>query len=86
MAKSVRFLILAALAASGLWTAAPAQEAPRRLIVERGVDFPGGDLRSIFSTSLPLCRDACLAEPACRAFTFNTAASACFLKAAPAGR
>lgn len=87
MAKSVRFLILAALAASGLWTAAFAQEAaPRRLVVERGVDFPGGDLRSIFSTRLPICRDACLAEPACRAFTFNTAASACFLKAEPAGR
>ena len=52
----------------------------RRITVEPGVDFYGSDLRSIFGTTLPICRDACLAESACTAFTFNTAASACFLK------
>ena len=52
----------------------------RRITVEPGVDFYGSDLRSIFGTTLPICRDACLAEGACTAFTFNTAANACFLK------
>ena len=52
----------------------------RRVTVEQGVDFYGSDLRSIFGTTLPICRDACLADDACTAFTFNAAASACFLK------
>ncbi|MFO1209776.1 MAG: alpha-2-macroglobulin family protein [Amaricoccus sp.] len=52
----------------------------RRVTVEAGVDFYGSDLRSIYGTTLPICRDACLAEDACTAFTFNTRASACFLK------
>lgn len=90
MAKPVRTLVLAALAALGLGLPGAAQQSPgdagRRLIVERGVDFPGGDLRAIYSTSLPICVDACLAEPACRALTFNTAASACFLKGAAGSR
>ena len=90
MAKPVRTLMLAALAALGLGLPGAAQQAPgdagRRLIVERGVDFPGGDLRAIYSTSLPICVDACLAEPACRALTFNAAASACFLKGAAGSR
>ena len=52
----------------------------RRITVEPGVDFYGSDLRSLFGTTPPICRDACLAEGACTAFTFNTAANACFLK------
>ena len=44
----------------------------RRITVEAGVDFYGSDLRSIYGTTLPICRDACLAEDACTAFTFNT--------------
>ena len=52
----------------------------RRITVEPGVDFYGSDLRSLFGTTPPICRDACLAEGACKAFTFNTAANACFLK------
>lgn len=76
-----------ALAISGLLTLAPlaasAQEtgvAERRLVPEAGVDFYGGDIRSIYGTSLTLCSTVCLSEPACRAFTFNQAANACFLK------
>lgn len=68
--------------------AAPAGGAvpERRVIVESGVDFFGGDLRSLYGTTLPICRDACLATDACTAFTFNTAASACFLKSADGTR
>lgn len=75
-------LALCASAAAGSAVGqAPGGPLPeRRLTVEPGVDFYGGDLRSIFGTTLPICRDACLAESGCTAFTFNTAANACFLK------
>jgi len=85
---ALRLLAIVALAALAAIAGgpAPAQDGPapllpeRRAVVEAGVDLYGGDLRSIFATSLPICRDACLAEPECRAFTFNLAAGACFLK------
>ncbi|NIR58024.1 MAG: hypothetical protein GWO02_00125, partial [Gammaproteobacteria bacterium] len=60
-----------------------AQDVPlpqKRAIYEADVDFYGGDLRSIFDTTLELCRAACEAEGSCRAFTYNTRAAACFLK------
>ncbi len=61
--------------------AALAQTAPeRRTIYEDGVDFYGGDLRSIFDTQLEACEQACLSDLECKAFTYNRAASACFLK------
>ncbi|HRO12515.1 MAG TPA: PAN/Apple domain-containing protein, partial [Amaricoccus sp.] len=71
-------VVVAAGAAAAQAPGGPLPE--RRLTVEPGVDFYGSDLRSIFGTTLPICRDACLAEGACTAFTFNTAANACFLK------
>ena len=70
--------VLAVGSAAAQGTDGPLPE--RRITVEPGVDLYGSDLRSIFGTTLPICRDACLAEAACTAFTFNTAASACFLK------
>ena len=78
-------LLTAALALllSGVVVAAQDAAGPlpeRRITVEPGVDFYGSDLRSIFGTTLPICRDTCMAESACTAFTFNAAASACFLK------
>jgi hypothetical protein len=78
-----RLLSLAVVAGVGLAAAvAGAQEAApeRRPVAEPGVDFYGGDLRAIYATTLPVCRDACLADGACVGFTFNTAAAACFLK------
>ena len=69
-----RRLLAAALALLSA-VAAQAADAPlpeRRIIVEPGVDFYGSDLRSIYGTTLPICRDACLAETSCSAFTFNT--------------
>ena len=52
----------------------------RRTIYEDGVDFYGGDLRSIFDTQLEACENACLSDLECKAFTYNRGASACFLK------
>ena len=74
-------LLCAGVAAGGAAAQGPAGPLPdRRITVEPGVDFYGSDLRSIFGTTLPICRDACVADDACTAFTFNSAASACFLK------
>lgn len=60
-----------------------AQETPlpdRRMIFEQNVDYYGGDLRAIFETDINFCERTCLSETECQAFTFNTGASACFLK------
>jgi len=52
----------------------------RRAVVVPDVDLYGGDLRPIFKTPFDDCVAACLAESECKALTYNTAASACFLK------
>ena len=52
----------------------------RRFVLHRDVDFFGSDLQSIFDTSLENCESACLGDTQCRAFTFNTRNSSCFLK------
>ena len=77
--------VLAGLLA--LWAAAaptvaetPGPVPPRRVVAEAGTDFYGGDIRSIYGTSLDLCRNICLDTADCGAFTFNLKANACFLK------
>lgn len=64
---------------------APAQELipDRRLVLIENTDLPGGDLRSIFDTTLEACERACLTNPACKAFTFNSRKGACFPKSEP---
>ena len=60
-----------------------AQENPvpeRRMISSIGQDFYGGDIGSILETDFRNCRNVCMANPGCKAFTFNTRAGACFLK------
>jgi uncharacterized protein YfaS (alpha-2-macroglobulin family) len=55
----------------------------RRLVLSQDVDLPGGDIASIFDTTLNACESACLANTTCTAFTFNAKANACFIKANP---
>lgn len=55
----------------------------RRLVISQDVDLPGGDLASIFDTTLDACERACLANTACDAFTFNAKSNACFVKSGP---
>ncbi|SMH41591.1 alpha-2-macroglobulin family protein [Maritimibacter sp. HL-12] len=52
----------------------------KRVILHRDTDFPGGDIQSIFDTTLEVCESACLAREDCGAFTYNTRSQACFLK------
>ncbi len=81
----MRFGIIA-IAAFSLIAVSVLADSPvpeRRLSLVRDVDFPGGDLQSIFDTSLEACQLACLTNPRCGAFTFNTRSGSCFTKASP---
>lgn len=76
---------IAALIGLGFVQIATAQESlvpDRRAVVSRDVDFYGADLQNIFDTTYQACRNACLANPDCNAFTFNTVSNACFPKSA----
>ncbi len=63
---------------------AAAQDAiPDRFVsITRDVDFPGGDLRPIFDTTLSACEAACRADPDCVGFTYNGRNGSCFPKSA----
>jgi uncharacterized protein YfaS (alpha-2-macroglobulin family) len=54
----------------------------RHVAISRDVDFPGGDLASLFDTNLDACQAACEANAACVAFTFNQRSGSCFPKGA----
>jgi len=51
-----------------------------RYAVTRNIDLPGGDIRSLFDSTLDACITACVSDPNCAAFTFNTRSNACFPK------
>ncbi|MEL6647323.1 MAG: MG2 domain-containing protein, partial [Pseudomonadota bacterium] len=52
----------------------------RRQVVTPKTDFFGADISPLFDTTVNNCQSACLANEACRAYTFNTEKNACFLK------
>ncbi len=75
------FILSAALALPSL-----AQESPvplKRTVLTQDVDLPGGDLRSIFDTTIEACEQACLSDDTCHAYTFNSRAGSCFPKGTP---
>lgn len=55
----------------------------RRIALTENTDLPGGDLQSIFDTTIEACKRACLTNPSCTAFTFNTKNGSCFPKSQP---
>lgn len=55
----------------------------RRIVLSEDADLPGGDIASIFDTTLEACERACLTNSACTAFTFNTRNGSCFPKSEP---
>ncbi|MGI3170201.1 alpha-2-macroglobulin family protein [Pseudooceanicola sp. C21-150M6] len=54
----------------------------RRAIVTPDRDLAGTDLTQIFDTRFDACRNACIADTSCVAFTFNTRNNSCFPKSA----
>ncbi|WP_071674300.1 alpha-2-macroglobulin family protein [Nioella nitratireducens] len=60
-----------------------AQEGPvaeRFFSITQDTDFPGADLRPIYDTTFAACSRACMADPDCHAFTFNSRNASCFPK------
>ncbi|TCO69584.1 alpha-2-macroglobulin family protein [Rhodovulum euryhalinum] len=81
MRRFAALLTLVVLTLPALAQPVPDPVPEKRLAISRDVDFPGGDLRSLFDTTLEACARACLNDPACGALTFNTRSNACFPKA-----
>ncbi|WP_347311629.1 alpha-2-macroglobulin family protein [Defluviimonas sp. SAOS-178_SWC] len=79
-----RFQIAALIAGLLLPLGAQAQDRTyipeRRAILVEDLDFYGSDLRAIFDVGFDSCEAACLADLACKAFTYNRRAGSCFPK------
>ncbi len=56
----------------------------KRIILHRDADYPGGDLQTIFDTTIDTCENACLSRDDCAVYTYNSRSGACFLKDASA--
>lgn len=73
--------VVAAIFAMLIFTVlAHAQDATREIVTIPDSDYFGFDLRTEKDVSLDQCKAQCLADPSCRAFTYNTSAQWCFLK------
>jgi uncharacterized protein YfaS (alpha-2-macroglobulin family) len=72
--------VLALIAACLLSLATPAT-AERRAIVTEGADYFGRDIEILKDVPVEECAAACVADTACKAFTYNNKARWCFKKA-----
>ncbi len=57
-----------------------AQETSREIVITDNADYFGFDLRSEKEVSLEQCKQICISDSRCRAFTYNTRVEWCFLK------
>lgn len=55
----------------------------RRFVVTQDQDLPGGDVSSIFDTTIEACERACATNDRCTAYVFNTRNGSCFVKNNP---
>jgi alpha-2-macroglobulin len=78
---SMALRLLAAAAGSLILFAQATGAAERRLLTTEGADYFGLDYEILRDVDLQACESACLADDACQAFTYNTRAGWCFLKA-----
>lgn len=79
---SLRAILVVIMGFSG-FSAAADLIPPQRFVLSQDVDLPGGDLNSLFDTTLEACQTACITNNACNAITFNARNGSCFLKAQP---
>ncbi len=83
----MRWFLKAAVAAAflGVSGLASAQDLipERRFVVTQDQDLPGGDIASVFDTTVEACERACLTNARCTAFVFNTKNGSCFVKNGP---
>ncbi len=52
----------------------------KHFALTENTDLAGGDISTIFDTTLEACERACLSNTQCEAFTFNTRNGSCFAK------
>ncbi|HLQ19295.1 MAG TPA: PAN/Apple domain-containing protein, partial [Tabrizicola sp.] len=55
----------------------------RRVVVTQDQDLPGGDVASVFDTTIEACERAALTNPRATAYVFNTKNGSCFVKNNP---
>jgi alpha-2-macroglobulin len=55
----------------------------RRVVVTQDQDLPGGDVASVFDTTIEACERACLTNARCTAYVYNTRNGSCFVKNNP---
>lgn len=77
---SVAFVVILGLTWSGI-SGAEDLVPQQRFVISSDVDLPGGDISSLFDTTLESCQKACVSNSACAAITFNSRNGSCFLKA-----
>ncbi len=83
----MRWFLQAAVGAvffSGIGIASAQDLIPeRRFVVTQDQDLPGGDVSSIFDTTIEACERACATNDRCTAYVFNTSNGSCFVKNNP---
>ena len=83
----MRWFSRAAIAAGflGLAGGAFAQDLipERRVVVTQDQDLPGGDIASVFDTTIEACERAALTNPRATAYVYNTRNGSCFIKNGP---
>lgn len=55
----------------------------RRVVVTQDQDLPGGDIASVFDTTIEACERAALTNPRATAYVYNTRNGSCFVKNSP---
>jgi hypothetical protein len=55
----------------------------RRFVVTQDQDLPGGDIASVFDTTIEACERAALTNPRATAYVYNTNNGSCFVKNSP---
>lgn len=73
-------LSAALLIALGAFSSAHAASESRKVVTVNNGDYYGFDLRSEKNVTLDACKQACIDDDACRAFTYNPKVKWCFLK------
>jgi hypothetical protein len=83
----MRWFLKTAIAAAFLGAAglASAQDLipERRFVVTQDQDLPGGDIASIFDTTIEACERAALTNARATAYVYNTKNGSCFVKNGP---
>ena len=83
----MRWFVKAAIAALFLGGAGLAQAQDlipeRRFVVTQDQDLPGGDIASVFDTTIEACERACVTNARCTAYVYNTRNGSCFVKNGP---